>query len=98
METIPINPNQDIHSLVASESTTSKDPYILLVSGLEIGDISTEMTSTLTSEIEQDLSLRLLADEYGDYQLACQLLIDFLSGRYESESILQLASQVTRYV
>lgn len=68
---------------------------MLFVSGLEIGDSQDALVPSLSMTSDSHNKENL--DEEGDYQLACQLLVDFIAGRVGGEQDIEIARKISRY-
>ena len=86
---------QQLQHSVPVPSATSK--YLLLVSGLQIGNPTTTTTTKATSASTATTSNASASVTNGASELSAQLLIDFVSGRLGAESAdLDIASKIVR--
>ena len=78
---------------------TAKSTYLLLVSGIEIGNITIPSTATTADENDNNNPPVLPPISSSSSELSVQLLIDYVAGRLPSQSAtdLDIASKIVRW-
>jgi hypothetical protein len=91
----------DHHQHDHHQHHTAKSTYLLFVSGIEIGNITTSSTATTTADDDDDDDNKppvLPPVSSSSSELSVQLLIDYVAGRLPSQSAIDLdiASKIVR--
>jgi hypothetical protein len=88
----PIPLSEPMSDDLPSSSTQDEDSYLLFVSGLELGDRPDQVITP--SLISASMTAMDEGNENDDYLLACQLLVDYVSGRLEDLGQAQRIARV----